>query len=411
MRKWIVSVGLGALFAAGAAVAATESDAPTTAVDASKGGVTFTSGDNSLTIGARVQFRSTWDDREELDADTTGTSGFGEEDGVSGSFDVPRMRVTLKGGMWKPWLKYEFQYEMSRTSGDSSSKVKDAFLEVQQNQAAMWRFGQFKAPFSLQQLTSSGRQQFVDRAITDAKFVPGRDTGVMLFGGLPAGFGYGLGAFNGSGESRVQDDGDFMWVGRAYWQPWGEYKLSEGSSEIAEGNRLHVGLAGRFGEVQKGTDAGTGVTLFEEPNDETAYALELGVKTPRFSAAGEYFMMSNARENPPPALEDVESTGFYLQAGFMAIPRTLELGVRYAAVDPDDDVDDAGLTELRLVAGWFWRGHNLKLQGDVGQVETEAGFAGLSAIARRNLPSLGTRLVSGEDLTDRQVRLQLQLAF
>lgn len=411
MVKWVVRAGVGVLLAVGAATAATESDAPTTAVDASKGGVTFKSGDNSLTIGARIQFRSTWDDREEFDADSSGTTGFGQEDGWSGSLDVPRMRITLKGGVWKPWLKYEFQYEMSRTSGDSSSKIKDAFLEIHGREAAMWRFGQFKAPFSLQQLTSSGRQQFVDRAITDAKFVPGRDTGVMLFGSLPASFGYQLGAFNGSGESRVQEDQGFMLVGRAYWQPLGEYRLSEGSSEASGGNALHIGLAARTGEVQKGTDAGTGVVLFEDPNDETAIGFEVAWKNQRFSAAGEYFLMSDERKNPPPSLADVDSNGFYVQAGYMAIPKVLELGLRYAAVEPDEDVDDAGLTELRLVAGWFWRGHNLKLQGDVGQVETESGFAGLSSIARRNLPSLGTRLVSGQDLTDRQVRLQLQLAF
>jgi hypothetical protein len=171
-----------------------------------------------------------------------------------------------------------------------------------------------------------------------------------------------------------------------------------------------VGLAARTGEAQKGTDAPTGVLIFEDPNDETAFGLELAWRNARFSAAGEYFLMSNERVDPPPALPDVDSNGFYVQAGFMALP-ALEVGVRYAAVEPDEDVDDAGMTEVRLVAGWFWRGHNLKLQGDIGQVETEAGFAGLSSIARRGLPSLGTRLVTGQDLTDRQVRLQLQLAF
>lgn len=46
---------------------------PKTTVDASKGGVTFKSGNNSLTIGARLQIRWTGEDREDFDGDTIGS--------------------------------------------------------------------------------------------------------------------------------------------------------------------------------------------------------------------------------------------------------------------------------------------------------------------------------------------------
>src|SRR5687768_884593 len=96
---------------------------PETRVDASRGGVTISSGVNSLTLGARVQFRWTLDDRDQTSGDTTGT-GIGLEDGAASQFDVPRMRVSFTGGAFRPWLRYGFQFDFSRTSGESASKIK-----------------------------------------------------------------------------------------------------------------------------------------------------------------------------------------------------------------------------------------------------------------------------------------------
>ena len=71
----------------------------------------------------------------------------------------------------------------------------------------------------------------------------------------------------------------------------------------------------------------------------------------------------------------------------------------------------AAVGELRGTFGYYWRAHNLKLQADVGQLNYGAGFGNLSARARAGLPALGNRLVTGQDLSDTEFRLQLQLAF
>ena len=185
-----------------ATASAQQPAAPATTVDATRGGVTISSGPNSLTIGARGQFRWTIDDREEDDADTAG-SGVGRDDGPLNQFDVPRLRVTLSGGVYRPWMRYLFQFDFSRTSGQNDSKIKDAILEIRPTgRSYSISMGQFKAPFGLQQLTSSGRQQFVDRAITDSKFVPAREMGAMFSGTAATGkVGYAAAIFNGSGES------------------------------------------------------------------------------------------------------------------------------------------------------------------------------------------------------------------
>src|SRR5688500_1631283 len=153
---------------------------PPTTVDASRGGITITSGVNSLTIGVRTQLRWTLDDREALDADTEG-AGAGEADGPLSQFDVPRLRLLLNGTVYRRWLRYNFQFELHRTSGEGGSRMKDAFVEIRPpDRSYRLQVGQFKVPFGLQQLNSSSRLQFVDRAITDAKFNPARDLGVMV---------------------------------------------------------------------------------------------------------------------------------------------------------------------------------------------------------------------------------------
>ena len=379
-----------------------------TKVDASRGGITISSGVNSLTIGARAQFRWTLDDREDFDADTTGR-GAGEADGPLSQFDVPRLRVTLSGGVYKPWLRYSFQFDFSRTSGEGASKIKDAFVEIRPvGRSYRFTVGQFKAPFGLQQLMSSGRLQFVDRAITDAKFNPGRDMGLMMSGTVPARrIGYEAGVFNGSGESIRQNNRSQLWVGRVYFDPLGPYALAEGASDAVEKPVLHVGVGARGGKQIRGR---TNTTIVEEADDQRAINLEFAYKRSRFFATAEYFWMTDEQHNPA-AGPDVDSRGYHAQAGFMIVPKTIEAGILVAQIDGDTQVDDAAVSEIRGVFGYYWHGHNLKLQADAGQVGFGRRFGTLSPRARQGLPALGTRLSSGSDFTDTQVRVQLQLAF
>ena len=381
---------------------------PETTVDASRGGVTFSSGPNSLTIGARVQFRWTLEDREDADADTVG-SGLGVDDGPVSAFDIPRMRVSLSGGVYRPWLRYSFQYEFSRTGGESASKIKDAFIEIRPTgRNYRFQFGQFKAPFGLQQLTSSGRLQFVDRAITDSKFNPSRDMGAM-FSGTAAGrtIGYDAGIFNGSGESVRQNNRSHLIAGRVYVQPLGPYSLSESSVDAPKSPVLHLGAGARTGKQIRGR---TAADVIEDADNQTSFNGEFAYKAPRFFTTAEYFWMTDEQDNPV-AGPDINSRGFHAQAGYMVLARRLDVGVLFSRITPDTDVDDAEVIELRGVVGYYWQAHNLKLQGDIGRLGFGSNFDALSSRARQGLPSLGPRLVTGESLHDTQLRVQLQLAF
>ncbi len=387
--------------------AAPEQTADTT-VDFSRGGVTISSGANSLTIGLRAQFRWTVDDREQFDGDLTG-AGHGHADGALSQFDLPRLRLRLSGGVLRPWMRYAFEVELNRTAGEGASKLKDALLEIRPvGRTYRVLVGQFKAPFGLQQLTSSGRLQFVDRAITDAKFNPGREMGAMVSGtAVSRKVGYEAGVFNGSGESVRQNNRSHLWAGRVYVNPWGPYVLSEGASDAGTTPVLHLGAGLRGGEQIRGRTVGG---IIEELDNQTAWNVELAYRRPRFHTTAEYFRMTDEQNNPAP-LPDLHSRGYHAQASFIAVPKTIELGILRAEVVANTQADSTGVTEVRGVFNYYLQGHNLKVQADIGRIGYDAGFSSLSARARQGLPALGTRLVSGRRLSDTQLRVQFQLAF
>ena len=388
------------------AAQAPEPETPTT-VDASTGGVTISSGVNSLRIGARAQFRWTVDDREALDEDAAGT-GAGLEDGPTSGFEIPAMRVTLSGGVYRPWMRYEFQFDFSRTPGEDASKIKDMVLEFRPTDRGYGiRLGQFKAPFGLQTLNSSARLQFVDRAMTHSKFNPGREMGVM-FSGTAADrrVGYDAGVFNGSGESTRQDNRSHLWVGRVFFDPLRPYALAEGASDGAA-PVLHVGAAVRGGKAIRGR---TLEDTVDEVDNQLAYNVEFAFKSGRFYSTAEHFWSIDEQQNPAPG-PDIRARGYHAQAGFMVVPRTTEAGVMYSRILGDTSVDDAHVEELRGVVGYYWQSHSLKLQGDVGAVRYGSRFAAMPGRARDGLPSPGPGLVPGEELSDVQSRVQLTLFF
>jgi hypothetical protein len=192
-----------------------------------------------------------------------------------------------------------------------------------------------------------------------------------------------------------------------FFDPLGPYSLSEGSADAGDSPVLHVGVAARGGAQIRGrTTAG----VAQKADTQTAVGVELAYKAPRVYSTAEFFWMTDEQQNPVQA-GDLKSRGYHAQAGYMVLPRTTEVAVRYARVEGDSGVDDAAVTELRGVVGYFWRAHNLKLQADIGRVGYGEQFTSLSPRARAGLPAAGVRLVSGQSLADTELRLQLQVAF
>ena len=146
---------------------------------------------------------------------------------VENDFDIRRARVVLQGRFLRDFA-YKLEFELE---GSSSDRLVDGWLEYARFDALRLRVGQFKEPFSLEQLTSDKWLAFNERSFC-YYLTPGRDVGLMLHGRL---WGqtllYGVGVFNGDGrdaDRRGQKD-DKQVTGRVALRPfaqWGPRWLS-----------------------------------------------------------------------------------------------------------------------------------------------------------------------------------------
>jgi phosphate-selective porin OprO/OprP len=100
--------------------------------------------------------------------------------------------------------------------------LRDAFVAVRLGPAAEVQFGQFKIPFSFEQLRSKRYIDFVERAaVVNNTVSPARDIGVMLSGSLAGKrVEYQAAVVNGAGQNRADDNSDKDGIVRAVLRPF-----------------------------------------------------------------------------------------------------------------------------------------------------------------------------------------------
>lgn len=200
-------------------------------------GVTIESHDGKFksTIGSRFQFRYTGEDKE------TGTD--------TSSFRIRRAKVYASGFAFKPDLEYKIQGNFD-SGEDGEFELEDYYFDWKKWKSASFQFGQYKVPFNRQELTSSGKQQFVDRAITNDEFNLSRDLGIMSHGKMPIfedRLYYNLGIFNGEGPNKSGNDtSGMLYVTRLNWDILGKYDYSESDIKNSQTPQLVTGVAYAF---------------------------------------------------------------------------------------------------------------------------------------------------------------------
>ena len=100
----------------------------------------------------------------------------------------------------------------------------------------------------------------------------------------------------------------------------------------------------------------------------------------------------------------VISNGFYGQVGYMVLPKTVELAVRYNWLDYNKAQTNSLRTEVQGAISWYINAHNLKIQADVTKANTQAN-------ARTNRTAIPSALVVANPLSDTIFRAQAQLLF
>jgi phosphate-selective porin OprO and OprP len=179
--------------------------------------------------------------------------------------ELHRARVGIDGRVFR---HIEFSAERELTDreseprpssyGSSSSAWKDAYVELNYSNAARVRFGKFKVPFGLDQLTGIANLDFVQRSLGGTYLAPGRDTGTMVHGRFfRRRLQYWGGIFRQDGEnarSSKVEGGDATGAVRIAAQP---FRASKGvledleigsafaSSKLSDASSLPNGLRGR----------------------------------------------------------------------------------------------------------------------------------------------------------------------
>ena len=313
------------------------------------------------------------------------------------AFSIPRARLTAAGHVFTEALTWKLQLDF----GKGSATLKDFYADYAL--VPKWlhlRAGQWKRPFSRQQITSSGKLELTDRAITDKFFGAGRDIGVAIHNDYehsPA-FEYAFGVFNGTGE-----------------KPWFEGNVTvdpaTGEGDVAHGGftnvpdrfrpalvlRLGYNYGGIKGYSEADLEGGplrfavgasglADLDLDEDDASRIVGELDFLLKVSGFSVSGAAYVASK-QAGGGFVDQSYAALGFHVQAGYV-LSGFVEPVVRYAMTAPDGSDND--VQEILGGVSLYLFGHDVKWQIEGGALLSES---------------------AGGDRTDGIVRTQLQLAF
>lgn len=327
-----------------------------------------------LEMSSRVQVRFT----QEMPDDNTTLAGTGGAGDMKPSFRIRRAKFKLEGWMIKPWLTFETQLNFAALNGTNvGALLEDAAFDIDLSKGRgtlRVHAGQFKPAYGAQEMTSSGSQQFVDRALVSNAFFRGRETGLALWGATTNNkFEWRVGASNGNGLTRTGNDNNkLQYNARVMWQPNGSQVLNQrawvtgalySESDFESTTTAIYAVAANW-ESQNNFNATTG-------NDQkwNAFSFDGIYKFKGFSANGMYSMA----KRKPETGATLDAMGYFAQVGQLFSRRRFEVAVRYAVSDPTDLIDNNNQTEIRGAFNFYYARHGLKWQTDFGQVETKTG--------------------------------------
>jgi phosphate-selective porin OprO and OprP len=244
-----------------------------------------------------------------------------QETGKKDAFDIRRARLDLKGAV-TPWFTYRVQADLA-----DKPKLIDAYGEIRIADYFIITAGQFKIPFSLENLTSSNKLEFIDRAqvvealVARSKDVVGnqngRDIGLQVSGSLlkvndlPL-LEYRLGLFNGSGIN-VSDTANSA-------------KDLSGRLILSPFRGFSVG-----GSFYSGWDKAIKPDVAGHSQARNRFGAEASYSAGRLSLKGEYISGKDGKTS---------RGGGYIQAAYFVVPQKLQLGAKYDAYDPNTSSAD-----------------------------------------------------------------------
>ena len=339
-------------------------------------GLLFTTADEQFE--ARLALRSQF--RLEISRPT--------EDGAefSSHFVIPRLRLQLEGHAFGKDTRYKL--EAGLADRGSFSLVKDFFVE--HRTGPVWlRVGQWKRPFSRQELVSDFASSFNERSIANEFAGAGRDIGLAVHNDYeksPEGIEWVVGVFNGfsggsdrpritttcevidpvTGEIECTNSNatnfptDFSPAAVARFG-YNSGKVKGYTEGDLDGGPLRWGVGVNY-KVDL-ADLGEGMESSVADNLSHGVSVDGVVKIQGFDVFVAGYLMK---------LKSADALfGGLVQAGYFVIPKKALVGGRFAFHQlAGSDVKEL---EARGCFNWHFEGHSLKLANDFGFLKETGG--------------------------------------
>lgn len=244
-----------------------------------------------------------------------------QETGKKDGFDIRRARLDLRGNVTS-YFSYRVQVDLA-----DKPKLIDGYGEIKLVDFFTITAGQFKIPFSLENLVSSNKLEMIDRSQVVEALVArgkdvignqnGRDIGVQVSGtflklkDLPL-VEYRLGVFNGSGINVADTANEAKDIaGRLIFTPFKGFSFGGG--------------------FYNGWDKAIKPDIAGKSQFRNRFGVELSYVTTRFSLKGEYIAGKDGK---------TDRSGWYIQTGYFIIPQKLQVLGKYDLYDPNISATD-----------------------------------------------------------------------
>ncbi len=353
------------------------------AIPASASGITvYKDGEKYLKMGGRIQMQ------------------YHQEDPDNGNkvdeMFLRRFRPYIEGSIHKDW-KGKFQFDFGKASGDNEVAVKDAYMEYKGFDGVKVLLGNVKTVFSREFLTSSKKQQLVERTfVGDHNFgSPDRSLGLHLKGSNKENLTWGAtfaqadidpDAKKLDFDTPVNKSSDWNegWVtaARVDFHPFGILKMSQG--DFKGDTKATIGLAAfrwsNDSDNNTYTTGGISTSSSKADVDEvTGFEISGGFRASGISVDAQYNKIS------ADAVDNNFTGGIYkngstdlenwaVEGGYMVVPAKFELVAGYQSQDADNYSTEWVRTSLG--ANWYIHKHDIKLQATFRQNEDKNGVKG-----------------------------------
>jgi len=389
-----------------------------------KDGIVFESGDKSFAMQVNGRLHADYRYYFGINEDDKGTpTATAASANGADQYEIRRARIGVKA---KFYDSYEF--EVVADLAGAASVLDVAYMNVNWWDQAQFRFGQYKQPMTLEELTSSNNIDFQERSFVNA-MAPGKEVGAMIHGVPTKGVTYALAVSNGAGKNTGMETDNRVDNKDVLGRVTANFAEIMGNSDMV----LHAGASYSTGKIPDATAAASagrtearGLTFFTAPTartddnsiDRKRTGLEGVVAYGPFKLQGEWFR-TNYEFDTATQSYDLDQKAWYAEALWLVTGEKYssfykngafgalkpkndfvhpsaamssgawglwELGLRYSKFDADD-YDDA-----RLVAGGTDANITTK---STGYSEAHAWTAGV-----KFLPNPNTKFVLNYVKTD-----------